>query len=132
MKKPITIAIIDDHKSYHEVIELNNSLKTLFDISVSVNDIMAETVFSELYPNPFTDEINLEYSLAAEYDEVQLMIYDLSGKACLGIADLPAYKGVHFVVRRFSELDKGLYLCRIVATGRNIETIIKTSKLIKE
>jgi hypothetical protein len=126
------IAIIDDSKSFHEVIELNNSLKTLFDISVSVNDIEAETVFSELYPNPFTDEVNLEYNLAEDYGKVQIMIYDISGKACLSIADLPAYKGSHFIVRRFSDLEKGLYLCRIVATGRNVETFIKTSKLIKE
>jgi hypothetical protein len=126
------IAIIDDHKSFHEVTELNNSLKTLFDISISVNDIEAKTSFSELYPNPFTDEVNIEYNLAADYDKVQIMIYDISGKACLSIADLPAYRGSHFVVRRFSDLDRGLYLCRIVAAGSNDETIIKTSKLVKE
>jgi len=126
------IAIVDENESFHEVIELNNSLKTLFDISVSVNDIEAETSFSDIYPNPFIDEVCLEYNLAEDFSMIRLMIFDLSGKACLSMADLPAYKGPHFVMLRFSDLNKGLYICRIVATGKNVETIIKTCKLIKD
>jgi hypothetical protein len=117
------IAIIDDNESFHEVIEINNSLKTLFDISVTAGDISDETVFYELYPNPVNDVVYLEYKLASEFKEVQLIIYDISGKVRLNIPDLPSYSGRHFVARRLSDLDQGLYLYRIVATDINNETL---------
>lgn len=126
------IAIIDDHESFHEVIEANNTLKTLFDISVSVDNISDEAVFFELYPNPFVDEVNLEYKLPSDYKQVQLIIYDISGKVCLNVTDLPSFTGRHFVARRLSELNQGIYLYRIVAVNSDNETIVKTSKLIKE
>jgi hypothetical protein len=126
------IAIIDDNESFHEVIERNNSLKTLFDISLTAGDISDETVFYEIYPNPVSDVVYLEYNLASEFKEVQLIIYDISGKVRLNIPDLPSYSGRHFVARRLSDLDQGLFLYRIVATDLNNETIVRTGKLLKE
>lgn len=126
------IAIVDDHKSFHEVIEVNNTLKTLFDISVSIDDISDETVFFDLYPNPVIDEVCMEYKLASDFKQVQLIIYDISGKVCVNITDLPAYSGRHFVARRLSELSQGIYLYRIIAVGSDSETIVKTNKLLKK
>ncbi len=126
------IAIVDDHKSFHEVIEVNNTLKTLFDISVSIDDISDETVFFDLYPNPVIDEVCMEYKLASDFKQVQLIIYDISGKVCVNITDLPAYSGRHFVARRLSELSQGIYLYRIIAVGSDNETIVKTNKLLKK
>jgi len=126
------IAIIDDHESFHEVIELNNKLKTLFDLSTSVEDLSNETRFLELYPNPMADEVFLEYYLSSDFKQIQLIIYDITGKVCLHLTDLPAFSGEHLVVRRISDLKQGIYLFRIISVDNNNRISVKNGKICKD
>jgi len=114
------------------VIELNNKLKTLFDLSTSVEDLSNETRFLELYPNPMADEVFLEYYLSSDFKQIQLIIYDITGKVCLHLTDLPAFSGEHLVVRRISNLKQGIYLFRIISVDNNNRISVKNGKIVKD
>lgn len=126
------IAIVDDNKTLHEVSELNNQLITDYEGSTAIVTPENEDQFFNLYPNPVLDEVHLPYNLNNPYDNVSVVIFDMGGKKLMELSGCPNEPGQHHVVWRLSDLDKGMYVYKIIATSSENEPLIQIGKLVKE
>jgi aminopeptidase N len=70
------------------------------------------------YPNPSQGQTTFTYSIP-EDSEVSLALFDMAGKKVLDIVNSKQGLGTHVVVSNLSELQSGIYLCRLQAAERN-------------
>jgi endo-1,4-beta-xylanase len=72
------------------------------------------------FPNPVVDELTVRYE-TTDVEKVQIRIIDLQGRTMFQQTQSSA-NGMNDVVIPVSQLDKGLYLCRVF-TGDKVESI---------
>jgi len=72
----------------------------------------------QLYPNPATNDLNIEYT-SANNEEVRISLYDLLGKEVVVITDR-FMQGRQNINYNTSTLPKGLYLLRVRSGGETI------------
>ena len=125
------IAIIDDGHTIREIIEVNNQLKTSFH-QTAVEDLMEGNGLVKIYPNPFQQELYMNYSLDSPYDRISMIIYDMDGKLCFQSTDYPAYAGKHQAVQRLDLLPNGIYIYRFMAIKKGENPLQVTGRLVKE
>jgi hypothetical protein len=125
------IAIIDDGRAIHEIIEANNQLRTSFHVT-ALEDLMAGLGWLSIHPNPVLDELYMNYSLDGRYDRVSMAIYSLDGTLCFQSADYPAYEGKHQAVQRLDRLPAGIYIYRFAAIKNGEDPLRVTGRLVKE
>ncbi len=80
----------------------------------------ARTSETGVYPNPFTERTEIAFSLE-QSAQVELVIYDVRGRAVATLADGAMDAGQHNVTFDASRLPSGVYVYRLV-TGTRVET----------
>lgn len=78
----------------------------------------------QAFPNPFTGNSTIQYSLAKEMN-VQIILYDCFGRKMALLSEEKENKGLHeiFIDTNKLQLAQGNYLCRIQA-GNSVKTLI--------
>jgi hypothetical protein len=77
------------------------------------------------YPNPFTDRIEIKYTLPEEHFAT-ISVVDVTGKEIFS-TELPKQIEGTVSLNLDTELKEGVYFCRLIVDGR----VISTNKLIK-
>jgi hypothetical protein len=125
------LVIADDGYDYTEIMEVNNSIQISY-LSTEINNPSSTQNRLDVYPMPFTDEVNLSYSLEKNYKNVSVQIFDLSGKLWMQIGNCPGNSGENKVVLRNSSMPAGNYIYKL--TGNEIsgmKTLLFTGRLVK-
>ncbi len=132
--KPISfVAIVDDSKSYHEWIEINNSLRVTFGVSTGIDDLYGNQKEVEMYPNPFSDELFVSYYNENDLENVNIRVYDLQGRLQKVVEDCPMGSGHHVLRLNMDELKTGVYLYEITGQSSSFGNIvIAKRKMIKQ
>ena len=92
--------------------------------------VYGETIALEadytVYPNPFADQLAVQFTLAAE-SEIVARIYDMTGKMVADLMQRTAKKGLNELSFSLSPLTVGNYVLKIEADGKEIvsEKIVK-------
>jgi len=91
----------------------NGTILRFGEASNSVTD-PAQAIIDDviIYPNPFSSKASIEFNLA-EKMEVNLEIFDLSGRIIRSISAGTLGKGIHHLELDLPELESGIYICRI-------------------
>jgi hypothetical protein len=125
------IAIVDDGYDYTEITEMNNTLRVDFETSGIENPEMLKNALT-IYPSPFVDDVNFEYSLDKSYASMSVKVFDIKGRMCIEIKDCPAVQGVNSVRWRSSDLPAGTYIYQLSGhEPGGTETTLFTGQLIK-
>lgn len=95
-----------------------------FGNSTAVNDLKQNTNRLENYPNPFVNQTNITFELAAK-SKVVLEIYSLSGQKVKQLVNLEMSAGKHSIPwnaqnDNYSKVEPGVYICRMLV-GNNSE-----------
>lgn len=89
-------------------------------VEAARKELLPTTISLSNYPNPFTERTTIRYTLP-EDDDVQLVVYDLLGRAVQHLVDGYQEAGQHDVTVDGSALPSGTYVYRLRA-GETIET----------
>jgi hypothetical protein len=82
---------------------------------VATENLSVVTGFTiDAYPNPFNSQLKITYSLV-EASEVDLAVYDLSGKRVADLARGRLSSGVHTALFNGEGYSSGVYLIRLEA-----------------
>ena len=79
------------------------------DIKEITSDMINATRFSQVYPNPATDHIQISFSVGIP-SKVDINIYSVSGKKIQSVVKQRLNKGQYLVDCNVSELTSGVYL----------------------
>ena len=125
------IAIIDDGYDYVEITEHNNSIKTVYE-ATGIDDPETQANYLTIYPMPFADDVNFEYFLDKEYRSITLKVFDLTGRLCLELNNLPSGNGINSVQWRCTDLPGGNYVYKLMGDENSgTEAVIFTGRLTK-
>ena len=93
--------------------------------STSIDESKVSDMDMHIYPNPFSNSINIQFRSGGE--RIRLIVLDIAGSEMEVIVDKKLSKGVHKVRFNGSRLASGSYYIRIQADGENraVEKIIK-------
>jgi hypothetical protein len=125
------IAIVDDGYDFVEITEVNNSIKTGYNVT-AINDPKTQGKNLAVFPMPFSDDVNFEYTLDKDYTYISLKVFDLNGKLRLELNNLPSGNGVNSVQWRSTDLPAGNYIYKV--SGKDVsgtEGVIFTGRLTK-
>lgn len=88
----------------------------------------SQSVFGVVYPNPFSNQINYQFSLEQD-TKLEVFIYDASGKLVAEIINSEAKKGLNELQFFLDPLAEGIYFIRIFTDGKELlsERIIKAT-----
>jgi hypothetical protein len=99
------------------------------DVDESMAQRQAETLATRIYPNPFTDVVNMDFNNESAGNRISIEVYDLSGRIGYRrmLGQLP--KGGNTVRLTAAEagLKTGVYIITLSANGRPIQA----SKVIR-
>lgn len=106
----------------------SDHLPVYVDIEVKetgIEEVDEQAFFLYNYPNPFSSETTIEYTLAKE-DKITLEIYDITGQKVRTLANTIMPEGSHMIVWDGKNDDaqsvlSGIYFCRIIL-GDNSQT----------
>ena len=97
-------------------------------VAVDGGDIIADKFdLRPAYPNPFNPSTKLSFSIDTP-SEIQLEIYDVSGKLVNAIAEGPYQSGLHMIDWNASGLSSGMYFIHLV---RGSERLTQKVMLLK-
>jgi hypothetical protein len=124
------LAIATSQPISGDIIQIQ-TIETGFNISGTVNSregmiscYVKETITSasvtEIYPNPFNPETNIQFELA-ESGDVSLDIYNLKGQKVVTLIDANMEAGSHTTIWNAQNQSSGIYLLRFV-TGNTCAT----------
>ncbi len=77
---------------------------------ISFSDFKILSVF----PNPASKQIEVEYTLTGEFDEIEIVIYDKAGKKIEQFRSESGSKGLHKTILDVSSLSNGIYALKMV------------------
>jgi hypothetical protein len=91
---------------------------------VGVKDQLDNSAMSaRAYPQPFTDETTLEYTLAAA-GEVSMSVADVLGREVLRIDEGWKPQGTHTTTLRGERLQRGTYFCTLRVSGGAVKRLL--------
>lgn len=90
--------------------------------SVSTPTLNSSDIF-RAYPQPFTDETTLEYTLAAA-GEVSMSVADVLGREVLRIDEGWKPQGTHTATVRGERLARGTYFCTLRVSGGAVKRLL--------
>ncbi|MDD4227333.1 MAG: T9SS type A sorting domain-containing protein [Mariniphaga sp.] len=97
-----------------------------------IKDFALETGFV-VYPNPFSTTTSIRYNLALP-GNVNLSIYNITGKEVAQVVNKYQPVGLHTVQWNGSSLPKGIYLAKLIITGKDknkmYPPVILTKKIV--
>lgn len=91
---------------------------------------LAQVVLSNNYPNPFNEVTYIDYQLP-EGADVQLSLFDLTGRVITILVDGYESEGLHQVTVEGLNLDSGVYFYRLVVKQSSGNVVI-TKKMLKK
>jgi hypothetical protein len=134
----VPIGITTDHSSVFFDTTTNNSLSGREEILVLHDTIASDQYLASRisetssvissYPNPFNPTTTVQYELS-EYSFVQLVVYDMLGRAVTELMHAPQYEGSHAIRWNPVNLSSGTYFARLNIRG--LITNSNTSKSLK-
>jgi hypothetical protein len=125
------IAIVDDGYDFTEITEVNNSIKTGYNIT-AIDDPKTPGKNLTVFPMPFADDVNFEYTLDKEYSNVTLKVFDLNGNLRFELENLPSGDGVNSVQWRNSDMPAGNYIYKVSGhENAGAPVVIFTGRLTK-
>jgi hypothetical protein len=80
------------------------------------------------YPNPFTQEINFSFALAADKN-VTIDIYDMQGKIVIQLTNKPYKAGNHVIKWNSADAPSGLYIVKLRMGNSATEETFKITKV---
>ncbi|MBE9483884.1 MAG: T9SS type A sorting domain-containing protein, partial [Bacteroidetes bacterium] len=91
--------------------------------SVGVDEANPDRVITGIsnYPNPFTDQTTIRYTLGEE-SHMKLVVYDIYGKAVQELVNEVMPAGTHTITYLAEDLPAGVYFCRMFA-GNGVESL---------
>lgn len=121
-------AMVDPANKYCEICENNNTR------SLTIRSTEADW-FARVntYPNPFGDEVSIEYELGKDLDGIKLLITDVKGKRIEEYNDLLSNAGLHTFIWNASKVRSGTYYLRFSGNdlqGYSHEFLVKVVKTI--
>jgi len=122
---PRIYAVIDQENEHSEIHENNNvgwnwlniygcDRCTYEERIVHSENIIAEQLFFNAYPNPFSSGCRIRFSLP-QPEDVQIDLYNLAGYKISTVAKRMYDSGEHEVSLSGENLSNGIYVCRINA-----------------
>ncbi|MFZ4543608.1 MAG: T9SS type A sorting domain-containing protein [Saprospiraceae bacterium] len=79
------------------------------DKSTTPSDVITEHGAMKCFPNPFSDDLNIQYNLTNDENQVILKVYDNQGKVVRTMDQSTQYKGYYSVRWNLSDLEAGMY-----------------------
>ena len=142
-ERAIDVHVLDDN-GYYVTGNYNSlywtsrfSIDTTIHITSRASDpIMMACVLHSNFPNPFTRETCIEYSVPMNC-RVRMSIFDLMGKELILLADEMVSEGVHSIVWDGRDpygrkLPRGIYYCRMtVMDDYHKQSFSRTNRMIK-
>jgi hypothetical protein len=121
-------AMVDPVNKHCEICENNNTR------SLTIRSTEAEW-FARVntYPNPFGDEVSIEYELGKDLDGIKLLITDVKGKKIEEYNNLLSNAGLHTFIWNASLVRSGTYYLRFSGNdlqGYAHEFLVKVVKTI--
>ena len=109
-------------------VEINNGNITelnveLDNVSVGLSEEDLDMVNIRLYPNPFNDQITLDYDLPEEGGPYNVSLYNATGREVMQ-QDLAGFSGKLILG---SDLSKGIYIVRLTAGS----TLVRSERIIR-
>lgn len=89
---------------------------SVVEVEASVAKFNSDVTQLVCYPNPFTEQLNVEFTLK-QYSEVTIDIHDIAGKLVSKIEAGNLAPGTNAVVVQRDNLEKGVYLLKLTAGG---------------
>jgi len=122
---PRIYAVIDQENEHTEIHENNNvgwNMLNIYncnkceyvEIKTHTENIIAEQLFFNAYPNPFSSDCRIRFSLP-QPEDVQIDLYDIAGHKISTVAKRQYDSGEHEVSLSGENLSNGIYICRINA-----------------
>jgi len=130
--KPIDfIAIIDDGYDYTEITERNNTLRVDFETSdIEIPESLSNRL--TIYPSPFTDDVNFEYTLDKTFGSATIRVFDMKGRIMMEVKDCPASAGKNSVQWRSTDMPAGTYVYQLSGNDAgSSESMLFTGQLVK-
>ncbi len=134
---PPKLVIIYDEKRSSIYIANNEKpaeKKNTVEIAAQNNEIISNQSIKPLlwgnFPNPFKQTTTFAFSIA-ESQKVNLSIYDMQGRFLKTIIDEKREVGSHMVPFEATNLTKGIYIVKMIATGSK-ETVEQSMKIVLE
>jgi hypothetical protein len=125
------MVIVDDGYDVTEITELNNSLTVNY-IATTLEDKVTAEEYLTVYPMPFADDVNFDYYLDREYNDIMLKVFDMTGKTWTEIHNCPSAPGINRLNWRNSGMPRGNYLYRMTAKDTaGAEKILFSGRLTK-
>ncbi len=90
-----------------------------------INDLNNSEFFLNIYPNPFTDKLNIEYYLEKN-SNVKISIYNAIGQRVKILTDSKQSAGKYSVKFNGAELKSGIYFCKI-----EIDSFSEMKKIVR-
>lgn len=109
-------------------VELNMGFQQFDNLLVSTEEILS-TINCSVYPNPFTDEINLDLQTTDPVD-VSVRLYDSYGRLLLDKRLSRNAYGIRKSIQT-PQLTSGMYSLLVTTTDKNNKTSTQLFKLIK-
>jgi hypothetical protein len=124
------IAIADDGYDYTEITEVNNTIEVNYR-ATGIEDIDHSSNSLQVFPVPFNDEVSFSYTLNGDYGNLQLKVYNMSGKLSMLISNCPANKGSNLVTWRNSSMPAGNYIYKLTGENMGHEVLLFSGMLVK-
>ena len=99
-------------------------------IPVGISDELTENgiAIQNIYPNPFSNETNINFSLASS-GNVNFSIHDMTGREVAELANGVMAAGDHQITwEAGSEVPNGIYFCTISTTGHKLTQKVMLSR----
>ena len=118
---PDTYRFKISHRSSNPNIEISKPSACLFElknIQQYAQTPMPAGIELKCYPNPFKDQINIEFLLPTDAP-VSLFLYDMQGKLVHTVLDNTTLTaGLNTYTINSNDLPKGMYICRLLANNQ--------------
>ena len=118
---PDTYRFKISHRSSNPNIEISKPSACLFElknIQQYAQTPMPAGIELKCYPNPFKDQINIEFLLPTDAP-VSLFLYDMQGKLVHTVLDNTTLTaGLNTYTFNSNDLPKGMYICRLLANNQ--------------
>jgi len=112
-----TVSAVDIHENESGMSE---SVQVSMPLNIIDNLIPTEYVLMAAYPNPFNPITNITYSLP-EYTNVQIVIFDLTGKQIASLINEFQSPGYHSINCNADNHPSGMYFVKMIA-GEYVNT----------
>jgi len=93
----------------NKVVDTQDTEKSITSGTTIPSEVVSGHGEMKCFPNPFSDDLNIQYSLTNDEAQVVMKVYDNQGKVVKLMDMSTQYKGLYSVRWNLSDLDSGMY-----------------------